>query len=193
MSTGATLANRLLEREPWARERLAAHAGRRLRIVMGPLRRTYAIDSAGGIIDADGTDNPDLVITLSPLTVPALLAQPARWPQLVESSGDTALAATLAELAATLPMLVERGLTAALGPLLGVPLADAGARLLSMPGYAAQRFASSTGYYLAEETHILVGRAEARVRADDIAAMRDAVDALAARVDALSAPPPTRG
>jgi ubiquinone biosynthesis protein UbiJ len=192
MSTGAALANRLLEREPWARERLAAHAGRRLCITMGPVRRVYAIDTAGRVTDAAGADDPDLVITLSPVTLPALLAQPARWPELVQSSGDTALATTLADLAATLPLLVERGLIEALGPL-GVPLADAGARLLAMPGYAAQRFASSTAHYLAEETHVVVGRAEALARADDIAALRNAVDALAARVDALSAPPPARG
>ena len=81
---------------------------------------------------------PDLTLTLSPLGVPSLLANPARWGEFVTADGDAALAATLQELAQTLPWFVERAFASALGPILGQRVADAGRRLLAFPEYAAR-------------------------------------------------------
>jgi ubiquinone biosynthesis protein UbiJ len=184
MVTG-TLFNRSLDREPWARERLAAHAGRTFRMVVGPVHFAHAIDGGGRLTEA--TQAPDLTLTVSPLRVPALLAQPSRWNELVEAQGDSALAATLAELALTLPMFVEQALTQALGPVVGSQVAATGARLLAMPDYAAQRFGETLARYVGEESEAAVRGSEARAFAEDVNALAAAVDALAARVDTLAA------
>jgi ubiquinone biosynthesis accessory factor UbiJ len=184
MIVADALINRTLDREPWARERLAAHAGRTFRIIVGPAQFTHAIDDRGRLGKAARA--PDLTLTVSPLRVPALLAQPSRWSEFVVAQGDAALAATLADLALTLPMFVEQAFTQALGPVVGTQLAATGARLLAMPDYAAQRFGESVARYVGEESEAAVRGSEARTFAEDVNALATAVDALTARVDALA-------
>jgi ubiquinone biosynthesis protein UbiJ len=181
----ADIINRTLDREAWARERLAVHAGRTLRLVTGPAHIGYTIDATGRLRDA--TAAPDLTLTISPLRVPALLAQPGRWPELVAADGDAALAATLAQLALTLPMFVEQALSRALGPIIGPQLANTGKQLLGMPEYAAERFAGSVARYVGDETEIGVRAEEARAFAAKVNMLAAAVDALSARIDALAA------
>ena len=41
------IANRVLERETWARQRLSAHAGRVFVIAVGPVATALAVDASG--------------------------------------------------------------------------------------------------------------------------------------------------
>src|SRR5258706_1668339 len=176
--------NRALESESWAREKLAANGRRTLRLVVGPLSRAFAIDADGRL--SPGDVPPDLTLTISPLRLPALLARPERWSELVAAEGNAPLAATLAELALTLPWFVEQTLARALGPIAGQQIADAGRRLLALPEHVAQRFGDSLGRYVADEARFVVGAEEARAFAAQIAATSARVDTLAARIDALA-------
>jgi len=176
--------NRALERESWARAKLAAHAGRTARIAAGPIERTIAIDDSGRLVN--GVLPPDVELTVSPLDVPALLAAPERWTELVHAKGDASLAATFGELASTLPWFVERSLSGVFGPILGQQVSDAGRRLLAFSGYASGRFTESVARYVRDEAKIAIGAAEARSFAAEVGELTDRVDALAARVDALT-------
>lgn len=189
MRAAAALANRALEREDWARERLAAHAGRTLSIVAGPATVTLAVDAEGSFADAQSA--PDLTLTISPLRLPALLARPERWNELVDADGDAALAATIGELAQTLPWFVERAFARAFGPIVGVELADAGRRLLALPGYAAERAGASLASYATDEADVAIGAGAARDFAAQVAALAERVDALGERVDRLAGRAPT--
>ena len=82
MDPGAFLINRTLERERWARDKLALHAGRTVSFKLGPASVTWKIDESGSFHETK--ESPDLTLTLSPLRLPSLLAQPARWHELVE-------------------------------------------------------------------------------------------------------------
>jgi hypothetical protein len=74
------LANRVLEREAWARTELAAHAGRVFVIAIGPVTTAMRVDSSGMVEStAQAGRMPDLRLTLSPLAAPAFLADPTRW------------------------------------------------------------------------------------------------------------------
>jgi ubiquinone biosynthesis protein UbiJ len=179
------LVNRALERESWARDKLAPHAGRIVRMRVGPLVREFTLDSGGRLVAASGEAN--LTLTLSPLKLPALAAAPERWAELVHAEGDPALAAALRELAATLPWFVEKTFASFLGPIAGQQLADAGRRLLAFPGYASERFSASVARYVGDEAKLAVGVPESRRFTDEVAALAARVDALAARVAALSA------
>jgi ubiquinone biosynthesis protein UbiJ len=184
VTLGLHAVNRALDREGWAREKLAAHAGRSVRIAAGPIERTIAIDASGRLVD--GVSAPDVTLTVSPLDVPALLAAPERWAELVHADGDASLATTFAELASTLPWFVERSLSGVLGPILGQQVSDAGRRLLAFSGYAAGRFTENVARYVRDEAKVAIGPAEARSFAAEVTQLADGVDALAARVDALS-------
>lgn len=183
MYTPLDIANRALERERWAREKLAVHAGRVVRVNIGPAREAFAVDADGRLEETNAA--PDLRLTISPLRLPALLAQPERWGELVVAEGDAALAATLSELALTLPWFVEALFAKAFGPVVGQRIADIGRRLLAFPDYAARRFGDSVTSYIGEETQLAAGVAEARIVASEIATFAVRVDALAVRIDAL--------
>jgi ubiquinone biosynthesis protein UbiJ len=184
----AALANRVLGREAWARACLAAHAGRVFVVAAGPVATAMRIGASGAIEVAPRPGGePDLTLTISPLSVPLLLANPKRWDEFVAVEGDPALATTLKGLAETLPWFVERALAAALGPIVGQRVADAGRRLLALPEYAGRRIGAGLASYAREQTGFAADAAQARSLGDEIAATAARVEAVAARVDALAA------
>ena len=185
MDPAAALANRILDRHPWAQERLAAHAGRTFVVAIGPLSTALAADAAGRLAAASPVDAA-LTLRLSPLDAPAFLANPARWGELLRIDGDAALASTLAELAQTLPWFVEELFTGVLGPIVGQRVADAGRRLLALPEHAALRFGDSALAYARDEAQLIAHGADFRRLVDATAALTDRVDALAPRIEALA-------
>ena len=187
MQLTAAAVNRLLEREPWARERLVAFAGRAFTVRVGPVTSAFRIDSRGLLESAPlaGT-TPDLVLALSPFNVPAMLADPRRWNEFVAEEGDAQLASALKDLAQALPWFVERGLGRSLGPILGQRVADAGRAALTLPEYAATRVAANVGSYARDEAQVLAHPADVRAFADDTALLAARIDALDARVRSLA-------
>jgi ubiquinone biosynthesis protein UbiJ len=182
------VANRALERETWAQACLAAHAGSVFVFAVGPVATTLRIDAAGKVESVSGPESPPgLRLTVSPLALPAFLADPRRWDELVAAEGDPALASTLKGLAETLPWFVERALADALGPIVGQRIADAGRRLLAFPEYAAARVGESVASYARDEAKVAAHATEVRSLGEDAAAVAARVDALALRVDAIAA------
>ncbi len=185
---GEKLANRVLRDEDWAREKLRPHAGRTFKLACGPLGSGYAVRDDGTLGARAAGDAPaDAEFYLSPLDLPAFLADPSRWDALVTAKGDADLAATLRELAGTLPWFVERAFARALGPVVGQRVADAGRHLLAFPEYAGTRLAENVASYVRDETGLVARGDEARRFADDNAALAARVDALEARIARLAA------
>jgi ubiquinone biosynthesis accessory factor UbiJ len=182
------VANHFLAREQWARERLAAHAGRVFVLAASALSASFAIDAEGHLESTlSARDGADVTLRVSPLAVPALLADPTRWDELVTAEGDPALIATLKELAVTLPWFVEKAFASVLGPIAGQRVADAGRRLLLIPEYAGTRIGASVAAYVSDEGALATRRIDAKVFAADVASLAARADALEARVDALAA------
>lgn len=186
----AAFANRVLAHEDWARERLSGHAGRTLSIVTGPAVFNVSVTGEGDFADSEAA--PDLTLTIPPRRLPALLARPERWKELVVATGDAALAATIGELAQTLPWFAERAFARAFGPIVGTRIADAGRRLLAFPGYAAGRAGASIASYASEEAELATGTRAAGDFAAQVAALTARVDALGERVDRLVDRPPAK-
>ena len=122
---------------------------------------------------------PSLTFSIAPQRLPTLLAHPERWTELVDAEGDAALAATIADLARTLPWFVEQAFASALGPIIGTRVADAGRALLALPEQAARSFGASLSSYVRDE-------AELGVDATRLADFSAEVAAISARVDALA-------
>ena len=187
------VANRVLDREAWARERLAAHAGRSFIIAVGPAASAFTIDDAGHVTSTLAhRATPDLKLAVSPLDLPAFLADPARWDRYVTAEGDTALEATLKELAPTLPWFVEQAFAQVLGNVVGQRVADAGRRLLAFPEYAAEHVGASVASFAHERSGLLATGDEGHTFVDQVNALAARVDALWARIDALADRLPAR-
>jgi ubiquinone biosynthesis protein UbiJ len=183
MSLPVRAINHALSREPWARTRLSAFNGSTFAVIAGPVRATCAIMPDGTVEVSDGV--PELTLSVSPMNVPTLLAQPARWGEFVVAEGDPSLAATLAELALTLPWLVERELASLLGPIVGTRVADAGRAMLGAPAYAGERLGESVARYVRDEARLVVTRADAHDFASAVSDIDRRVDALWARLELL--------
>ena len=183
----AEVANRVLAREQWARDCLAAHSGRAFKVIIGPFISTMQIDGSGTIESVAALDRAaDLSLTISPFAMPAFLADPKRWDEFVREEGDAALAVTLKGLAETLPWFVERAFAQALGPVTGRFIADTGRRMLAFPDYAGARMGDSLASYIRDEAALAVTSSQAGGFSDEVAETAARVEALAQRVGALA-------
>ena len=183
----ARIANRILDEEGWARDKLVAFAGRVFTLAVGPLSTRFRITDDGKLETASPSMPADLDLVVSPLSVPSFLAHPERWNEFVREDGDAALGGALKELARTLPWFVEAALARALGPLAGQRAADTGRRLLAFPEYAVQRVTESVASYARDEAGLLVRSAQMRQFSEGLSEVAERVDALDRRFDALSA------
>jgi ubiquinone biosynthesis protein UbiJ len=181
----ARLANRLLQEQDWARGRLLPFAGRVVAWSVGPMRATVRISTEGLFEDAPPDAAPDLELALSALTVPAFLANPARWNEYVRETGDADLGGACKDLAQTLPWFVEAAFARALGPVAGQRAADTGRRLLGFPEYAAERMTESVASYARDEAELLAHHDAMRTLAESVADATARVDALETRLASL--------
>jgi ubiquinone biosynthesis protein UbiJ len=188
MDPGAALANRILEGVDWARQRLAEHAGRSFSVTVGPLGAAMRIDAAGRLATVSRRDaTPDVALAISPIALPRLLVNPARWGEFVTVTGDAGFAAALEDLAQTIPWFVERLFERHFGPIAGQRAADAGRRLLGFPEYAIERIGASVAGYARDEAQVAAHPAAFRRFSDDTAALAARVEAIERRVGALAA------
>lgn len=186
MSFPARTLNRALEHEPWARERLAVHAGRRFTLEIGPSTWAFTIGADGSLTDdSSATGSPDLRLALPLSALPALLAEPQRWRELVSADGDAALAASLAELATTLPWFVERAFARALGPVAGQRAADLGRSALAAPEAVASRVVAGFARYARDEGNLLVHPAELERATRETGELAARADTLEGRIRRL--------
>ena len=130
---------------------------------------------------------PDLQLTVSPLKLPAFLADPRQWNEYVVEDGDAELGGTLKELAQTLPWFVEQAFARALGPIAGQRVADAGRRMLAFPGYAAERITESVARYARDEADLLARGEEFRSFSAQTLDLAARVEALDTRITDLAA------
>lgn len=182
----ARLANRLLHEHSWARARLAPLAGRTFSLTVGPMHAAWRITDDGTLDVAPAAPEPDLKLAVSPWSLPAFLANPARWNEFVREDGDATLGGALKEVAQTLPWFVEASFAKALGPIAGQRAADAGRSLLGFPEYAAQRVTESVVSYARDEADLLARGADMRRFIASVSETVDRTEALATRVDALA-------
>ena len=182
----ASVANRILEQETWAREKLVPFAGRVFALAVGPVEARFGITAEGKLERSPASAPADLDLQLSPLAMPAFLANPSRWNEFVREEGDAALGGVLKELARTLPWFVEAAFTKMLGPVAGQRAADAGRRLLAFPEYAAQRVTEGVVSYVRDEAGLLARGEQLPPFVEGVRDVTARVDALEQRFDALS-------
>jgi ubiquinone biosynthesis protein UbiJ len=70
----------------------------------------------------------------------------------------------------------------------GAQLAEAGRRLLALPGYAAERAGSSFASYASDEARLVTGARAGSEFAAEVGALAARVDALGERIDLLAKP-----
>jgi Uncharacterized protein conserved in bacteria len=120
--------------------------------------------------------------------VPFLAAARGRPAGRLHVSGDADLARRLQKLATGFEPDWQQPFVEAFGPVLGVQLANAAAAALRGARGLASGLVRSGAEFLVEESRDVVGRAELAAFNDDVDAVRDDVERLAARIGRLRVP-----
>lgn len=199
--------NHLLRQQSWASERLSAHAGSRIRIMLQPAMQSgfvatllknrpslsginiLVLDS--GLIQLDTTDAmPDIVVTLKPSAIPMLLAHHADALKHVDLAGNASLASLIQELVTRLEWDVEEDLSRFVGDIAAHRMATAGKDLFAWQREALQRTAENIADYLTEENPRLARRAEFDQFKRDLKELEANLASIENRFDALHKPAP---
>ena len=184
--------NRLLALDADARAEIARLEGRTIQLRMEAPSLAMAVTVRDGRLavgPAEGEHEPDLAVrgTLGGLLsqLPFLRPPSGAVAGKVKIAGDAELARRLQKLAERFDPDWNLPFTDVFGDVLGVQIAGGVRAALRSGRDAAMRIARHGAEYLTEESRDAVGRAELEAHLDDVDALRDGVERLAARVTNL--------
>jgi ubiquinone biosynthesis protein UbiJ len=145
----------------------------------------FAITENGLLREASGDATASLVITLKAEAPAALLRGKEHFLHAVEVSGNAKLADAVMLLAGNLRWDFEEDMSRLLGDVAAHRLAEGLRGFAAWHADAARRLGESLSDYLAEESRLLVRRAELDALAGATAGLRDAVGRLEQRIRRL--------
>jgi len=176
--------NRLLDAEPWARERLARFAGETIELEPLPFPPLRVTILEGGRLEAGG-DDPDLALQVGPGAMFALARGEEEFLRALEVKGNARLAQEVASLARHLRWDVEEELSRLVGDVAAHRIAGAARDFAAWHLDTAKRVAGAAADFLTEESRILVRRDEQAAHARAVAELRDALARLEKRIERL--------
>ncbi|MFT0545708.1 SCP2 domain-containing protein [Allopusillimonas ginsengisoli] len=188
--------NALLEREAWARERLASHSGKAVRFIVGPGVLNLSILGSGLVTASDPAIVPNATFTI-PLvklaSLPGVLRSrdPSALTALLHVEGDAALAQVVSDLAGSLRWDLQEDLSRVVGDVATTRLVGAGKLAASGLNQAAERLAGNVSEYITEESGMMAARPAFQGLSADMRSMLQRLEQLEARVGALN--PARRG
>ena len=180
--------NHLLAAEPWAREKLAPFAGKRVRVKAVPLPDlVVAVTAEGTLAPAGGEGGPDLTVTLSPADLPRLLRGDDAVLRSIGFSGDAELAAALQYLARHLRWEFEEDLSRIVGDVAAHRIAGTARDFVAWQKDAGVRLGENVAEYLTEEARVLAPPAALGRFGREVADLVDALERLEKRLDRIDA------
>ncbi|PJK02926.1 SCP2 domain-containing protein [Lysobacteraceae bacterium NML75-0749] len=184
--------NRALALDEDTRTALAALEGRQVQLHLQSPPLALAITVVDGALQvgpASGEADLSVRASLSALLrqLPPLRRDDAAPVGQLRIEGDAELARRLQKLAQGFEPDWVEPLTRVFGDVLGMQMANGFAFALRRAKTAAQGFASDSADWLTEESRVVVGREELAAFHEDVDAIRDDVERLAARIARLGA------
>ena len=180
--------NHLLGRQAWARNRLAAHADRQLRIEAPPWFPILNLSiTAEGLTRATAGDKePALQMRVNPEAIPFLLTRKPDALKHIELAGNADLAAAVQALVLGLEWDIEEDLAGIVGDIAAHRMAKAVRELLAWQSGAMQRTAQNLAEYWTEENPMLAQRIGCQRLQRDIEALELDLERLHSRIGALA-------
>jgi ubiquinone biosynthesis accessory factor UbiJ len=187
-STIENLLNRNLPRSPRARALCTSLAGRKIAVEVRGLSG-FAIRSDGKRLEvaAGAPGDAEVRLTAGPISLLACAGRKAdrAWGPGVDVSGNTEIAAAFLELLRLLEPDFEEELALAVGDVPAHEIARLTRTMLGWWRRAADTTLRNVAEYLAHERGDLVSRSEGRELRTGIDSVRDTIERLEARIDAL--------
>lgn len=185
--------NALLQREPWARERLAPHSGKVVSFIMGSAKASLLIQATGHVADAPNAQQPDVTLVLPANRLPDAVnllasASPDALADLMQVQGDAGLANVVSMLAANLRPDPEHELAAVIGDTAAVRVVGLGRAVFDGARQASQRMAANVAEYVSEEAGLVASRPAFHDLTQRIAQLDARLNALDARLSQFGRP-----
>lgn len=177
--------NHLLSQEPWAREKLRAHAGKIACFEAELLAVRLKVTADGMLESADAAASANVTIRIKSSDLPLVMQNRERAFSYVKIEGDADFANAISQLSQSLRWEAEEDLSKWIGDIAATRIV-AGVRNAAESIKAAQRtVAENVAEYLLEENPILVRPQAVADFAGDVAKLRDDVERLAKRIEKL--------
>lgn len=186
--TALSTLNHVLRQQEWARDRLRAHAGRTVRMIvaspLGPVA-TDARIADDGTLSVAAVDAPTVTLTLTP-SIDALFGAVRDGARgltgALRVDGDVMVAAAVGEVAQHLRWDIEEDLSRVVGDRLAHRLGETARSGARRAEDLRVRVESGLRQFLVDEERQVVGRDELASLSDSIRALEAAVSRLEARV-----------
>ncbi len=183
----AAALNRLLQREPWARERLLPFASETLELRAPPLPALRFTVAADGRLDvASQAAEPSLIVTVLPGALAAAVKGEDHFLRSIDVAGNAKLASEVMFLVRHLRWDFEEDLAKFVGDATAHRFAGLARDAAAWHADAAQRLAGSFMEYAVEEKKVLVGRPALEDFSAAVARLRDGLERLEKRVERLA-------
>ena len=152
----AAFVNHVLAQHPWARDKLAPHAGKTVRVEAPPLALSFTVGAAGDIASSPLPKPADVSFRIKAAQIPLMLADPDNALRLVQLSGDAEFAQVIAVLMRELRWDAEEDLSRIVGDVPAYRAMRSARTFAAWSRDASQRLAGTTAAFLVDEEPILV-------------------------------------
>lgn len=183
--------NHLIDQAPWAQQRLTPYAGRRVRLVSGPVSIGFVLTADGHALterDRSPEDGgpPDVTLAVAFDRLPSLLGEGLdKTGGAIRLDGDADLAAALGFVFRNLRWDAEEDLSRVVGDIAAHRLVSGATRLHHGNLRALESVTANLGEYLTEEAAILVRPAALAPITVEMNTLRDDLARLEKRIARL--------
>ena len=184
---GILALNHLLNAEAWARDKLKPYAGQCVEFRSPPLPALRLDILGSGLLRAAAQDAaPNLVVTIGPGALPAMLRGEDALLREIGIEGNADLAGTVQYLFRHLRWDLAEDLSQVFGDVLAQRMVSEGKRFAAWNREAAEKLAQNFAEYWTEERPLLARPAEVRRFLAEADQLRDDLARLEKRVDILT-------
>ena len=181
----AAFVNHVLAQHPWARDKLAPHAGKTMRVEAPPLALSFTIDAAGDIVSSPLSQSADVSFRINAAQIPLMLADPDTALKSVQLSGDVEFAQVMAVLMRELRWDAEEDLSRIVGDVPAYRAMRSARAFAAWGRDASLRLAGTTAAFLVDEEPMLVRSDVIEQFTAGVAEARDACARLEKRIEML--------
>ena len=177
--------NHLLAQEPWARDKLAAHAGKIACLDSGLLAVKLEV-APDGMLSAAADETPNVTIRVKLADLPLIMQDRERAFSYVKVEGDADFANTISQLSQTLRWEVEEDLRKWVGDVAAARIVAGAKAVVENAKSTQQKLAENIAEYFLEENPTLVRPQAVADFTNDVTKLRDDVERLSKRIEKLT-------
>lgn len=177
--------NHLLAQEPWARDKLAIHAGKVACMDAGIIAVRLKV-ARDGMLESVAPDEPSSVtIRVKLADLPLILQNRERAFSYVTIEGDADFANTISQLSQTLRWEVEADLGRVVGDIAAVRIVGAAKAVFANAASTPHKLLENAAEYFLEENPTLLRPQVVADFSSEVSRLRDDVDRIGKRIEKL--------